>query len=52
MKTDTEFKKRVIKRQKNTARRNLKSQDPFLKLQGQVYKQNKIAGYVGTILRK
>ena len=42
MKNDPEFKKTVIKRQVTTARRNLKSDNPFKKLTGEVYKQNKI----------
>ena len=52
MKKDPEFKKTVIKRQATTARRNLKSDNPFKKLTGEVYKQNKIARVVGKVLRK
>ena len=52
MKNDPEFKKTVIKRQATTARRNLKSDNAFKKLTGEVYKQNKIAHVVGKVLRK
>ena len=52
MKNDPEFKKTVIKRQVTTARRNLKSDNPFKKLTGEVYKQNKIARVVCKVLRK
>ena len=52
MLNDPEFKKTVIKRQATTARRNLKSDNAFKKLTGEVYKQNKIAHVVGKVLRK
>ena len=52
MKQDSEFNKTVIKRQATTARRNLKSDNTFKKLTGEVYKQNKIAHVVGKILTK
>ena len=42
----------MIKRQATTARRNLKSDNSFKKLTGEVYKQNKIAHVVGKILTK
>ena len=52
IKNDPEFKKTVIKRQPTIARRNLKSDNAFKKLTGEVYKQNKIARVVGKVLRK
>ena len=52
MKQDSEFNKTVIKRQAITARKNLKSDNTFKKLTGEVYKQNKIAHVVGKILTK
>ena len=52
MKKDPEFKKTVFKRQATTTRRNLKSDNTFKKLTGEVYQQNKIAHDVGKILTK
>ena len=39
MKKDSEFKRIVIKRQATTARRNLKSDNPFKKLTGKVLRK-------------